>query len=63
MKQNEKLMQPFFARFLERQKGMTGNSSVNHAEGIAGVTIPFLEEPHTNKYPSDGDDELPPIGG
>ena len=57
MKQNEKLAQPFFAKFLESQKAMQ-NSTENH-EGIAGVTIPFLEGDHTMKYPSDGDDELP----
>lgn len=58
MKQNEKLAQPFFARFLESQKAMQSNNTENH-EGIASVTIPFLEGDHTMKYPSDGDDELP----
>jgi hypothetical protein len=58
MKQNEKLAQPFFAKFLESQKVMQ-NSTENHAEGISSVTIPFLEGDHTMKYPSDGDDELP----
>jgi hypothetical protein len=59
MKQNEKLAQPFFAKFLESQKAMQNNTSENHAEAIAGVTIPFLEGDHTMKYPSDGDDDLP----
>ncbi len=45
---------PFFARFLEGQ---------HNGDGDFWATTKFpsdLDEAHTNKYPSDGDDNPPP---
>ena len=48
--ETKELQQPFFARFLESTREKA------HAEEL---TTP-LGDAHTNKYPSDGDDDWPP---
>jgi hypothetical protein len=60
----EPVEEPFFARYLE------GQLSEEEQKAVVGGTIegwsPFpttkklLDTPMTQKYPSDGDDELPP---
>jgi hypothetical protein len=50
MKQNEQLSQPFFAQFLENQ---------NREEKAAhSITKPWIDIYHTDKYPSDSDEEV-----
>ena len=51
MKQTDDVKKPFFVKFLECQQ-------------VADLQNEFtnpLKDPHTNKYPSDGDDIPPPI--
>jgi|GEM_PF-5709998 len=48
--ETKELQKPFFAQFLE------GTLAKDHQKEM---TTP-LGDPHTNKYPSDGDDDWPP---
>lgn len=55
MKQQEEKKNPFFAKLLEAQQ----NSSKD--EQTLGITKVWLDQAQTQKWPSDGDDEIPPI--
>lgn len=57
MKQNEQLVQPFFAQFLEAQK-RTQEASGESYIGLEPIftSKPFVDMEHTLKYPSDGDE-------
>lgn len=48
--ETRELQKPFFAQFLEGEQAQTHQGD---------VTKP-LYDAYTNKYPSDGDDDLPP---
>jgi hypothetical protein len=56
MKQNEELMKPFFAQFLE------GQNRQGDTQGIIPwpwpTTAPAKDNLETHKYPSDGDDDI-----
>ena len=55
MKKHEEVKQPFFANLLEAQK------KEDHNQVYFGITKSWLDEAQTQKWPSDGDDEIPPI--
>lgn len=57
MKQNE-LKHPFFAQFLEAQARVQRPNEANMLVWPP-VTLPIMDEAHTHKYPSDGDDDMP----
>ena len=57
MKQNE-LSKPFFAQFLESQARVKQPTEANSLVWPP-VTLPIFDEAQTQKYPSDGDDEMP----
>jgi hypothetical protein len=53
---------PFFARFLEGQEYPQVESDVKAGPGgWGGGTAPAIDQVHTMKYPSDGDDNPPSI--
>jgi hypothetical protein len=52
--------QPFFARFLETQHKQDTTQQLNDQWPFTGPTNPFKDGPHTDKWPSDGDDDIPP---
>ena len=56
MKKQEELKQPFFANLLEAQK----RPVIGDHQSV-GLTKPWLDQAQTQKWPSDGDDEIPPI--
>ncbi|MGB8193317.1 MAG: microviridin/marinostatin family tricyclic proteinase inhibitor [Chitinophagaceae bacterium] len=48
MNSNDQLKQPFFAKFLEKSKA---------SEAVQlGITKPWIDVLHTDKYPSDNDE-------
>jgi hypothetical protein len=55
MKKHEEVKKPFFANLLEVQK------KEDHNPVYFGVSNPWLDQAQTQKWPSDGDDEIPPI--
>lgn len=58
----EPLEQPFFARYLEGQLSDEEQKTVVGGNSLIEI-IPkkkLLDTAYTNKYPSDGDDALPP---
>jgi hypothetical protein len=59
MNQNEQQKQPFFARFLESQnkQPQTINGQLTDPWPVPMPTSPF-KDPITDKYPSDGDDDI-----
>lgn len=60
----EPVEEPFFARYLEgqlseeEQKAVVGGAIKGGP--LSPTTKKLLDTPMTQKYPSDGDDELPP---
>jgi hypothetical protein len=60
----EPIEEPFFARYLEgqlseeEQKAIVGGAKKEW--DFSPTTKKLLDMPVTQKYPSDGDDELPP---
>lgn len=63
MKQNESTAAvPFFARYLEGQDYPEVQSDVKAGRGQVTLKAPSdIDEAVTMKYPSDGDDNPPPI--
>jgi hypothetical protein len=59
--QHNKQLQPFFARFLETQhKEQYAAQESNIPWPFPIPSSPFKDGPHTDKWPSDGDDDIPP---
>jgi hypothetical protein len=56
MKKNEELKHPFFANLLEAQKKPSSGDQQN-----LGITKQIWDQAQTQKWPSDGDDDIPPI--
>lgn len=56
MKKQEELKQPFFANLLEAQKKPASIDTQT-----LGITKQIWDQAQTQKWPSDGDDEIPPI--
>jgi hypothetical protein len=54
MKQDA-LKQPLFAKLLEDQR------TIPNEPHLAATKPPWVDEAHTHKYPSDGDDDIEPI--
>ena len=61
MKQNEQMMQPFFAQFLEAQKNKQQRSNETTEQAWPFPSNPIIDYDQTMKYPSDGDDDYPKI--
>jgi hypothetical protein len=53
MKQEDALKKPFFAKMLEQQQ------KAQDEQNYWPITSPF-KDAYTNKYPSDGDDDIRP---
>jgi hypothetical protein len=54
MKHDDVLSKPFFATLLEAQKPNSDQQSYV-------VTKPIFDQAQTQKWPSDGDDDIPPV--